>query len=177
MSINNPIQDVIDRIKSDLEKLEQEVAPTRPDLADPNTKQQKAKELDAFFVDRINLFKDADLGVGLPENNDWEYPVLERRKIALMHLFAEAQERFGDKYPELDIADQLMRINGPLATLSFQTLDQDTTRSLPWRSGCWITSKPTMCMRKRSDTSPPPAGRSTASISPIFPTRSIMMTS
>ena len=125
MSINNPIQDVIDRIKSDLEKLEQEVAPTRSDLADPNTKQQKAKELDAFFVDRINLFKDADFGVGLPENNNWEYPVLERRKIALLHLFAEAQERFGDKYPELDIADQLMRFNGPLATLSFQTLDQD----------------------------------------------------
>ena len=125
MSINNPIQDVIDRIKSDLEKLEQEVAPTRPELADPSTKQQKAKELDAFFVDRINLFKDADLGIGLPENNDWEYPVLERRKIALMHLFAEAQGRFGDKYPELDIADQLMRFNGPLATLSFQTLDQD----------------------------------------------------
>ena len=108
MSINNPIQDVIDRIKSDLEKLEHEVAPTRSDLADPNTKQQKAKELDAFFVDRINLFKDADFGVGLPENNNWEYPVLERRKIALLHLFAEAQERLGDKYPELDIADQLV---------------------------------------------------------------------
>lgn len=44
MSMNNPIQNVIDRIKSDLERLEQEVAPIRPDLDDPNTKQQRGKQ-------------------------------------------------------------------------------------------------------------------------------------
>ena len=95
----------------------------RFDVNDPEAVEKKLREMDGLFSSTAAAPGDASsAGSG---HGDRDRLVLERRKQAILNLFYEAESRFADKYPELCIADELIRFNAPARALSFRQLNKE----------------------------------------------------
>ena len=121
MNEKNPMNEPIRRLQRELDALNAELN-ARRDPSAPVDPEKAAEALDALFSARESLFRAGNAGAAEEDGRD--YPVLKRRKQAILRLTDEAQRRFAEKYPSLSIPDELMRFNAPLASLSFQTLNR-----------------------------------------------------
>ncbi len=124
MNDNNMLSEIIQRLKQDIEKLDAEIRPDRLDLQSRSDMKLLSEELDELFSFRINIFSDTSRHRELTERNNWEYLVLKRRKQAILERMPEAEERFAEKYPELEPNRELMRYNAPLPDTTFRELNK-----------------------------------------------------
>lgn len=89
----------------------------RFDFSAPNTLQVIKEMID-------QAFSDAEKHTGLSEEGAHEDYSFSRRKAAILQLVKEADERFGEKYPDLNPAIELIRLSAPIHTLTFNKLNR-----------------------------------------------------
>ena len=84
-----------------------------------------ARELiEEIFTRRLNMLSAYDKRVSTALSDE-DYVRLKRRKEALIRLLPEAYRRFSDKYPTVNLADELIQLNAPATALTFEDLNRE----------------------------------------------------
>ena len=105
-----------DRIKRILSEIKERSG--RYDFSDPDTSDILKKNIDKVFSESFVPYESNEAPFEYGEDN------LIRRKAAVSHLLREANDKFSEKYPELNIADEMIRLSAPIHTLTFDRLNR-----------------------------------------------------
>ena len=117
------LQDAIERID---EALHTEAETSQPDAE---------KLVEDVFEQRLNQLSKYDRrrsGAG----SDLEYSVMKRRKQAILSLLPQANERYAQRYPELRIEEEMIRLCAPGTAMTFDELNREYAVELA--AAIWI---------------------------------------
>ena len=94
------------------------------DYLDPNSVSELIKNIESLFKDRVRLIRSMKGDDFHEEAYDCGEETLKRRKHAIVGKAPEFCRRFKAKFPNLSVADELIRLNAPTAALTYSELNR-----------------------------------------------------
>lgn len=116
---------ILRQLKDDEAKIMNDMRTEKVDFSDEEAIASFEEKIGEIFRERIRAYREIDKRSSVLRINDWEDHILDRRKQAVLRLSQTAQENRGEKYPDLSVADEFVRISAPCDTLTFDTLNKE----------------------------------------------------